>query len=340
MPQGLDQRVASVLTSALNASKSKASWKNHEVAIRHIEKAQEEFGIRMAIPFTKKMVWAYVAFLKQRGMKADSIKNYLSAVRSEHLVRGYCPEGLMPDLLGQFLDGMRKLGNQEGRNKERGAITMERLMIIRQWIKRNIVGKGFRAVIWLTCAWLFWGALRPNEALSLAHDKFAVDRTLQGRDVREGSVVDEEGRTLNCLFLKIKKPKEAKGADTEIELIENGSKSCPWKAWTFFKKTKDGRVKSFEPVLRKPDGSLVTAKDIQEVLNGSLGHLLGKKEFLSTHSFRSGLATELAQQGMEDEEIMRQGRWKSSAFQTYVKLGRKNRTSKQIAIAKKIVRRS
>ena len=99
-------------------------------------------------------------------------------------------------------------------------------------------------------------------------------------------------------------------------------------------------MKSFEPVLRKPDGSLVTVKDIQEVLDGSLGHLLGKKEFLTTHSFRSGLATELAQQGMEDEEIMRQGRWKSSAFQTYVKLGRKNRTSKQIAIARKIVRRS
>ena len=49
MPQGLDQRVANVLTSALNASKSKASWKNHEVAIRHIERAQEEFGIVSAI---------------------------------------------------------------------------------------------------------------------------------------------------------------------------------------------------------------------------------------------------------------------------------------------------
>ena len=99
-------------------------------------------------------------------------------------------------------------------------------------------------------------------------------------------------------------------------------------------------MKSFEPILRKPDGSLVTVKDIQEVLDGSLGHLLGKKEFLSTNSFRSGLATELAQQGMEDEEIMRQGRSKSSAFQSYVKLGRKNRTIKQIAIARKITKRA
>ena len=273
-------------------------------------------------------------------MKAESIRNYLSAIRSEHLVRGYCPEGLMPDLLNQFLDGMKKLGNQEGKSRERGAVTMERLLIIRQWIKLNIVGKGLRAVLWMACAWLFWGALRPNEALSLAHDKFAVDRTLQGRDVREGSVRDEEGKVWNCLFLKIKKPKEAKGADTEIELIENGSKSCPWKAWIFFKKTKEARVKSFEPILRKPDGSLVTVKDIQEVLDGSLGHLIGKKEFLSTHSFRAGLATELAQQGMEDEDIMRQGRWKSSAFQSYVKLGRRNRTSKQIAIARKVIRKA
>ena len=104
----------------------------------NIERAQEEFGMWMSIPFTKKMVWTYVAFLRQRGMKAESIRNYLSAIRSEHLVRGYCPEGLMPDLLNQFLDGMKKLGNQEGKSRERGAVTMERLLIIRQWIKLNI----------------------------------------------------------------------------------------------------------------------------------------------------------------------------------------------------------
>lgn len=46
---------------------------------------------------------------------------------------------------------------------------------------------------------------------------------------------------------------------------------------------------------------------------------------VSSHSFRSGLATLMGVAGFEDSEIQACGRWSSSAFLRYIKLGRLTR---------------
>ena len=43
----------------------------------------------------------------------------------------------------------------------------------------------------------------------------------------------------------------------------------------------------------------------------------------------------MAEAGYKDEEIMRQGRWKSDAFKVYCKTGRRSRLREQRDIAKK-----
>jgi hypothetical protein len=45
----------------------------------------------------------------------------------------------------------------------------------------------------------------------------------------------------------------------------------------------------------------------------------------TTHSFRIGLASELARLGCTDEEIKEAGRWSSRAFESYIKLKRTKR---------------
>ena len=46
---------------------------------------------------------------------------------------------------------------------------------------------------------------------------------------------------------------------------------------------------------------------------------------LTGHSFRSGLSSLLGEAGFSDDEIMALGRWSSSAFLRYIKLGRMKR---------------
>ena len=47
----------------------------------------------------------------------------------------------------------------------------------------------------------------------------------------------------------------------------------------------------------------------------------------SGHSFRSGAATTAATQGISDTTIKMLGRWKSSAYQVYIKTPRKQLAS-------------
>ena len=53
---------------------------------------------------------------------------------------------------------------------------------------------------------------------------------------------------------------------------------------------------------------------------------------ITAHSFRSGLASLMAQAGYADELIQAAGRWSSSAFKAYIKLNRVTR----IAVASKL----
>ena len=74
-------------------------------------------------------------------------------------------------------------------------------------------------------------------------------------------------------------------------------------------------------------------KDIKSVLGKVINY--DENRYLS-HSFRAGLASMMAATGYSDEEIMRQGRWHSRAFQLYCKTGRASRLKEQKDLAMKI----
>ena len=56
---------------------------------------------------------------------------------------------------------------------------------------------------------------------------------------------------------------------------------------------------------------VVLTKDLESIVPGGL---------VRTHSFRSGVPSEMARAGMDPESIQAVGRWKSDAYKAYVKL--------------------
>ena len=60
-------------------------------------------------------------------------------------------------------------------------------------------------------------------------------------------------------------------------------------------------------------------KFLRDYLEGETDNLGAK---VSSHSFRAGLATSLARLGYGEEVIKNIGRWKSQAYNLYVKRGR------------------
>ena len=99
---------------------------------------------------------------------------------------------------------------------------------------------------------------------------------------------------------------------------------CPIKAIKNWLQASILQKSSDLPIFRTETGECYTGADFNhDLIKLTSGYLeIGK---LRAHSFRSGVATEMARNGFTDEEIKRQGRWSSQAYLNYIKLNRLQR---------------
>ena len=136
----------------------------------------------------------------------------------------------------------------------------------------------------------------------------------------------------------MKCPKEDKlQSGVTVELFATNTTTCPVLAWQKWRKLSKVPQCPTKPAFRKEDGTCYTRNQFNKDIKSVLGKVINYEEnkYLS-HSFRAGLASMMAAAGYRDEEIMRQGRWHSKAFQLYCKTGRASRLREQRDLAKKV----
>ena len=109
----VDKGLANVLASSANASLSSSTWANYGTAYRHIKRCNEELGTNLRLPFRECDTYAYVSYLIKRHMTPDTIRGYMSAIRTQHLIRGLSAVNLKPILLENILSGEKKRRNQQ-----------------------------------------------------------------------------------------------------------------------------------------------------------------------------------------------------------------------------------
>jgi len=83
-------------------------------------------------------------------------------------------------------------------------------------------------------------------------------------------------------------------------------------------------VQSNSPLFIFQDGRPLTRQRFSNILNTSLSTLGYNSALYNTHSFRIGAATTARQANIPDSSIQKLGRWKSNAYQTYIKTPHKN----------------
>jgi site-specific recombinase XerD len=72
------------------------------------------------------------------------------------------------------------------------------------------------------------------------------------------------------------------------------------------------------------NGTPVTRYQFSAVLQKSLSRTKFGSEKYKSHSFRIGRATQLASSGLPETEIMKLGRWNSTAYLTYIRVNTQN----------------
>lgn len=264
----------------------------------------------------------YAASLSKSGLRASTIEQHMSAIRSMRVDFGVVapPES---GLLRRVIKGARTAPLAQPlvpARPPRFPVTMSVLSMIRARID---MARMDSALLWFACLIGVQGLLRSgeftlasglsNEAkqlhmLRLSHLRLAADgQTMTLTVPRSKTLID--GFTVSY----------AKASDDQL---------CPIRAWQTYEALRRRlQPSSFasdrEPLLLTERGLPLSQKELIDQLRrvlavAGLGQLARR---FSGHSFRRGGAQSLFDAGAPIAEIMRAGRWKSTVVHVYLTSG-------------------
>ena len=125
------------------------------------------------------------------------------------------------------------------------------------------------------------------------------------------------------IVLHMKSPKiDRVGAGDDIAISELGNFMCPLSAFHKYRDEIKLKEDAGMPVFRVKSGACFTGADLNQKLKLLIGDLGDKipGKVVTSHSFRAGVASEMAKRGHTEEELMAVGRWSSQAYQLYMGL--------------------
>ena len=264
----------------------------------------------------KKGVLVYIGWLLgTRGVKGTTVESYLSGLRMAHLAKGYDIPCLRPDVVKSIICGSKNMSaieDRAGSKPTRLPITLDMLKLLKHELNDLKESNTFKRMTWAIACLMFFGAFRVHEILSRKPDSIGGIKTVQ---------------------ILLKSPKENRvGNKVIVDVYENGSQCCPVTALEKLQ-ARGPRSKEGKPAFMLESGKAYTGALLNSTLKKCLGkHVAPEKGHITSHSFRSGLASMLGNLGFSDEDVKAMGRWSSSAFETYMRLPR----TKRAAMARRI----
>ena len=316
------------LAEVANFGLAQKTWSAYSTAGKMLEKCSNETGISMAFPLSESDILTFVAWLLDRNLAASTIETYLSGLRQVHLVNNVSLPILRTPLVSQILEGKKHIDTQEKRSGSRPVrlpVTPSILKLLKEELRLSDLEANLKLLLWATATICFFGALRIHELLSRRERSYDPHCTLLASDIKL-KAININGKKTQILQLRLKSEKTDRiGADTILDIYESGGPLCPLKAFSKWAKSRPcSRMDG--PAFVQPDGTPLTGEKFNAHLKSFLSkHLDYGKGKVTSHSFRSGMASLVAKLGYTDDELKAVGRWSSDAFNAYVKLPRTRR---------------
>ena len=289
-------------------------------------------GRPIEIPFTDSDTIALVVYMAVvRSLRSTSIGVYFAGFRMLHLMKGSSAPNLRTDLVNQMITGVKN-GNHAADvlsdRRSRQPVTFKIMSKLQLAIKTSRMDLRRKRLVWFAATSCLLGSFRIHEVLPEKRHTYDKTTTLMSEDVKKVETI-HEGDTTKTLSYHIKNPKENKTPQgIKVDIFENtGSLNwlCAVKAYEKYQLVSNGANPN-QPLFTLQDGSGYTGamfnEDVKTLLSGKIDTSLGP---LTTHSFRAGLATMMAEAGCTDDQIQLAGRWSSDAFKLYVKTARPRR---------------
>ena len=217
----------------------------------------------------------------------------------------------MTPRMTQVLKGIRKSQALVQTRRDRQPITfpiMQRL----QPVFVKYPSSYFNAMIWAACCSAYFGLLRVSEFTTLS-----PDHTNPSRDLLLSDVALDSHTSPQMVRPTIKQSKTDQFRQgTYMYLGKTDHRICPVMALVQYLAKRGDKP---GPLFMLPNNKSLTRKTFCAALNKAFQELEMNPRTYNTHRFRIGAATSAKQAGISDSLLKTLGRWRSNAYQKYVR---------------------
>ena len=308
---GVAEPLKPQMTHLLNCAWASGTWDGVRKIESVIRRISGKFEVDLSLPWSRSKAVNFIVGLSLEGLAPSTIRTYISRSNSWHEAQGMTPNWSQGDIR-LVMRGIHNLVSEDRVPTQRLAITPSLLRILKSKLFESSLPLGEKRMIWLTSTLLYAGSLRSAEVLSTSTYSYDETSTLRVKDIARMS--DKvAGKIVHYLKLKIRNPKEHKGAGVvTVEILPAPAQFwCPVQAFEDYML----HAKTFPanmPLLRTPT-KLLCNRRFNDILKSLLDSEVeyGK---VRCHSFRAGLTSALAKAEVSDEVLRSLGRWHSNAY--------------------------
>ena len=266
-----------------------------------------------ATPATEYTLILFITHLASTNISYATIKVYLSAIRHMHVYRGWhnhFNQQLTPRLQ-LILRGIRKHQSSTHVPRVRLPITVQILHSIRRLLSQK--PKSYATtMLWAACSLAFFAFLRVSEFTIPQEGLYDPSCHLSLQDI---AVDIRDTPRLMQVDLKQSKTDPFRQGVT-LYLGATDSTICPIKAVLSYLAIRGGHA---GPLFLSQSGKGLTRHMFTTELDSLLAELNLNKHHYNSHSFRIGAATTAMQAKIPETHIQMLGRWRSDAYQRYIK---------------------
>lgn len=259
------------------------------------------------LPTTTETLSLYAQFLSRTFKSTQSIKNYISGVKTMHYLLGFSTEHINEFLLNLGIKGIARLNPYC--TKQAKPITPA---ILLHMSKHMNYSNPKDLVYWCLFLFAFFLFARKSNLVPTTKDDLKKEKFLLKQDVEED---------IDMIIVSFRYSKTIQFGERILRtplLKIPGSKLCPVKA--FHDMSNIIRTKAGDPLFSLPNNKCIWYKDFQSKLKKLIECISLNPDEYSTHSFRRGGASHAFQSDVPAELIQLQGDWRSDAYKKYLSL--------------------
>ena len=270
-------------------------------------------------PLNETLLCSFASFLAEEGLKLQTIKCYLSALRHAQIANGF-PDpriGVDHPRLECILRGIkRSQASAPSQSRTRLPITPEILRLIHG----HLPPPPDSHMIWAACCLGFFGFLRAGEFTVPSVAEFNPEEHLSLADI----AIDSHSSP-SLLRVRIKQSKtDPFRLGVDIYLGKASPPLCPVSAIIEYISVRGPHP---GPLFLFANGSSLSRQRLVDSVRACLKRAGLNHGLYAGHSFRIGAATTAAAKGVEDSLIQTLGRWQSFAYLRYIHISRSSLAS-------------